>query len=69
LVDIRKEILYPKFRVLHEQIDVVNRTLSTMLRTILKCSLKMWEECLSYMEFAHNRAEHSTTKVSPFQVV
>lgn len=53
----------------NEQIEVVNRTLSTMLRAILKCSLKMWEECLSYMEFAHNRAEHSTTKVSPFQVV
>jgi hypothetical protein len=29
----------------------------------------MWEECLPHVEFAHNRAEHSTTKVSPFQVV
>ena len=29
----------------------------------------MWEECLSHVEFAYNRAEHSTTKVSPFQVV
>jgi hypothetical protein len=29
----------------------------------------MWEKCLSYVEFAYNRAEYSTTKVSPFQVV
>jgi hypothetical protein len=29
----------------------------------------MWEKCLPYVEFAYNRAEHSTTKVSPFQVV
>jgi hypothetical protein len=51
------------------QTKVVNRTLSTMLRAILKHNLKMWEECLPHMEFAYNRAEHSTTKVSPFQVV
>jgi hypothetical protein len=29
----------------------------------------MWEECLPHVEFSYNRAEHSTTKVSPFQVV
>jgi hypothetical protein len=40
-----------------------------MLRAILKKNLKMWEECLPYLEFAYNRATHSTTKVSPFQVV
>jgi hypothetical protein len=45
--------------------EVMNRTLSTMLRAILK----MWEECLPHVEFAYNRVEHSTTKVSPFQVV
>ena len=51
------------------QTEVVNRTLSTMLRAILKQNLKMWEECLPHVEFAYNRTEHSTTKVSPFQVV
>jgi hypothetical protein len=51
------------------QIEVVNRTLSTMLRAILRCNLKMWEECLPHVEFAYNRAAYSTTKVSPFQVV
>jgi hypothetical protein len=51
------------------QTEVVNHTLSTMLRAILKHNLKMWEECLPHVEFSYNRAEHSTTKVSPFQVV
>jgi transposase InsO family protein len=51
------------------QIEVVNRTLSTMLRTILKTNLKLWEECLLHIEFAYNRSVHSTMKVSPFQIV
>jgi hypothetical protein len=51
------------------QTEVVNHTLGTMLRAILKFFLKMWEECLPHVEFAYNRATHSTTKVSPFQVV
>jgi hypothetical protein len=32
----------------------VNRTLSTMLRAILKKNIKMWEECLPHVEFAYN---------------
>jgi hypothetical protein len=40
-----------------------------MLRAILKQNLKMWEECLPHVKFTYNRAEHCTTKVSPFQVV
>jgi translation initiation factor IF-1 len=35
----------------------------------LKTNLKLWEECLPYIEFAYNRSVHSTMKVSPFQVV
>jgi hypothetical protein len=49
--------------------DVVNCTLYTMLRAILKTNLKLWEECLPHIEFAYNRSVHSTMKVSPFQVV
>jgi transposase InsO family protein len=48
------------------QIEVVNRTLSTMLRAILKTNLKLWEEYLPHIEFAYNRSIHFTTKVSPF---
>jgi transposase InsO family protein len=48
------------------QTEVVNRTLSTMLRAILKTNLKLWEECLPHIEFAYNRSVHSMMKVSPF---
>jgi translation initiation factor IF-1 len=51
------------------QTEVVNHTLSTMLWGVLKTNLKLWEECLSHIEFVNNRSIHSTTKVSPFQVV
>ena len=33
------------------QTEVVNRTLSTMLRDVLKNNLKMWEECLLHIDF------------------
>jgi transposase InsO family protein len=51
------------------QTEVVNRTLSTMLRAVLKKNLKMWEECLPHIEFAYNRSLHSTTKLCPFEIV
>jgi hypothetical protein len=51
------------------QTEVVNRTLSTMLRATLKKNLKMWEECLPHIEFAYNRSVHSSTKMCPFQIV
>jgi translation initiation factor IF-1 len=51
------------------QTEVINCTLSTMLRAILKINLKLWEECLPHIEFAYNRSIHSTTKARPFQVV
>jgi hypothetical protein len=48
------------------QTEDVNRTLSTMLGTILKKNIKMWEECLPHVEFAYNHSLHSTTKMCPF---
>jgi hypothetical protein len=50
------------------QAEVVNRTLGTMLKAILKKKLKMWEECLPHVEFAYNQTTYSTTKVSPFPI-
>ncbi|KAK1616621.1 hypothetical protein QYE76_022138 [Lolium multiflorum] len=51
------------------QTEVVNRSLSTLLRTLVKKNLKSWEECLPHAEFAYNRAKHSTTSRSPFMIV
>ncbi|WVZ52327.1 hypothetical protein U9M48_003399 [Paspalum notatum var. saurae] len=51
------------------QTKVVNRTLSTMLRAMLKKNLKLWEDCLPHVEFAYNRAVHSTTNSCPFEIV
>ncbi|KAH9716982.1 Endonuclease [Citrus sinensis] len=41
------------------QTEVVNRTLSTLLRAIIQKNLKTWEECLPHVEFAYNRTVYS----------
>jgi len=51
------------------QIEVVNRTLSQLLRCFVNKILKNWEEWLPHVEFAYNRVVHSTTQMSPFEVV
>ncbi|KAG7556907.1 Zinc finger CCHC-type superfamily, partial [Arabidopsis suecica] len=51
------------------QTEVVNRTLSTLLRVTLGRNLKTWLDCLPFIEFAYNHATHSATKMSPFEVV
>jgi len=51
------------------QTEVVNRSLSTMLRAILKGNHKSWDEYLPHIEFSYNRVVHKTTQPSPFEVV
>jgi hypothetical protein len=51
------------------QTEVVNRILCTMLQAVLKSNLKLWEECLPYIELAYNRSVHFAMKISPFQVL
>jgi hypothetical protein len=51
------------------QTEVVNRTLSQLLRTMIKKNLREWEDCLPHVEFAYNRVVHSTTQLCPFEVV
>jgi hypothetical protein len=51
------------------QTEVVNRTLFTMLRDVLKKNIKMWEECSPHVEFSPNRSLHSTTKMHPSKIV
>ncbi|XP_039855422.1 uncharacterized protein LOC120713552 [Panicum virgatum] len=36
---------------------------------MIKKNLKVWEDCLPHVEFAYNRAIHSTTQMCPFEVV
>lgn len=51
------------------QTEVVNRSLSTLLRVLVKSNLKSREDVLPHAEFAYNRAKHSTTSMSPFKIV
>jgi hypothetical protein len=51
------------------QTEVVNMTLSTMLRDVLKKNIKLLEECLPHVEFAYNHSLHSTTKMFPIEIV
>jgi hypothetical protein len=51
------------------QTEVVNRTLSQLLRSMIKKNLRVWEDCLPHVEFDYNRAVHSTTQLCPFEVV
>ena len=51
------------------QTEVTNRTLFALLRVLIKKNIKEWEKCLPITEFAYNRARHSTTGKSPFEVV
>ena len=47
----------------------MNRSLSILLRALLKGNHKSWDEYLPHVEFAYNRGVHRTTKQSPFEVV
>ena len=51
------------------QTEVVNRTLSQLLRATVGKNLKNWLSCLPFIEFAYNHAKHSITNHSPFEVV
>ena len=51
------------------QTEVVNRTLSQLLRAVIQKNLKSWEEWLPFVEVAYNRSVHSTTTFSPFEIV
>jgi len=51
------------------QTEVTNRTLGTILRTMVSKNLKDWDVKLAHAEFAYNRAPSVTTGHSPFEVV
>ena len=50
------------------QIEVVNRTIVHLLRGYCSKHPKLWDEQLHYIQHAYNRAIHSSTKRSPFEI-
>ena len=50
------------------QIEAVNRTVIHLLRGYCRKHPKLWDEQLHYIQHAYNRAKHSSTNTSPFEV-
>jgi len=50
------------------QTEVVNRTMIQLLRGYCSKHLKLWDEHLCYVQHAYNRAKHSSTQRSPFEI-
>lgn len=51
------------------QTERVNRTLEQMLRTYIQADERQWERLLPALELAYNTTTHSSTELSPFEVM
>ncbi|XP_060177884.1 uncharacterized protein LOC132607823 [Lycium barbarum] len=51
------------------QTEVVNRSLGSLLRSLVKKNIREWELLLPQAEFAFNKSVNRTTGKSPFEVV
>ena len=51
------------------QIEVVNRSLGNLLRSLIGESLKQWDIVLAQAEFAYNDSPNRSTGMSPFQIL
>ena len=51
------------------QTEVTNRTLSTLLRTLVHKNLRAWDIKLAHAEFAYNRTPVRATGMSPFEAL
>ena len=51
------------------QTERVNRTLEQMLRTYIQSEEREWERLLPALELAYNTTSHSSTELSPFDVM
>ncbi|KAF3672901.1 Serine carboxypeptidase-like 40 [Capsicum annuum] len=49
--------------------EVVNKTLGSMLRSMVKGKMASWEEYLPLIEFAYNRVIHLRTRITLFKCV
>jgi len=46
-----------------------NRTLEMLLRALIKSNLKSWDQLLTQVEFAYNKAPSKTTRIFSLKVV
>ena len=51
------------------QIEVVNRSLGNLLRSLVSDHLKSWDQCLYQAEFAYNRSVNCSTGFNPFVII
>ena len=49
------------------QMEIVNRSLVPLLRSLIKKNIREWESLLLHAEFAFNKSTNRTTGKSPFQ--
>jgi transposase len=62
-------LFFTSYPQIDDQIEVVNRTLTILLRTIIQKNLKNWDYCLPFIEFAYNISVYSTIEYSYFEIV
>ena len=51
------------------RIDVVNRSLGNLFRSLIRESTKQWDRILAQAEFAYNDSPNRSTGMSPFQIL
>lgn len=49
--------------------EVVNRSLGILLRSLIKKNIQHWKSLLPYVEFSNNKSVNRTIIKSPFEVV
>ena len=49
--------------------EVVNRSLGTLLMVLVKKNTKAWDLLLAHVESAYNRSPNRTTEETPFNIV
>ena len=54
---------------IYSQTKIINRILTTLLRTIIQKNLKNQENYLPFIEFVYNKNMHSTSYYFPFEIV
>jgi hypothetical protein len=59
----------PYYAQANGQAESSNKTLIKLIKKKIKENFKRWHEVLSEVLWAHHISKHSTTKVTPFELV